>query len=112
MQYIVFLDLPHAFSSSHPPLPTQQEIYQCNCTVCYKMSFFHVNPPNSRDDFMLLSPLDPDRELSIYECNSKIQNYYFCPTYRVRCFTFSSVGKIDVMDFTELGKDKEGKREI
>jgi hypothetical protein len=61
---------------------------------------------------MLLSPLDPDRELSIYECNSKIRNYYFCPTCGVRCFTFGSVGEIDVVDFTELGEDKEGKREV
>ena len=61
---------------------------------------------------MLLAPLDPDHELSTYLCFSKKRKYYFCPTCGVRCFTFTGVGETDVVDFAELGDDKEGKREV
>jgi hypothetical protein len=63
---------------------------------------------------MLLSPLDPDRELSSYQCNSKERKFYFCPKCGVRCFTFGGVGETAVVDFAELELtgNKEGKREI
>ena len=111
-QYIVFLTLPHPFSSSHPPQQIDQEVYRCNCSTCYKMSFFHVHPANPRDDFMLLSPLDPDHELSTYQCHDKKRKFYFCPKCGVRCFTFTGVGETDVVDLTELANNKEGKREV
>ncbi|KAK5219247.1 hypothetical protein LTR72_008429 [Exophiala xenobiotica] len=83
------------------------------------MNFFHVHPTNPRDDFMLLSPLDPDKELSIYQCHAKKRKYYFCPECGVRCFTFTGVGErataTDVVDFKELrvgDNDNEGKREV
>ena len=76
------------------------------------MNFFHANPAHARDDFMLLSPLDPDRDLSIYQCYSKKLKYYFCPKCGVRCFTFGGVGETGVVEFTELGENKEGKREV
>jgi hypothetical protein len=112
MQYIVFLTLPHPFSSTNPPQPTDQEIYRCNCTACHKMSFVHVNPPNPRDDFVLLSPLDPDRDLSIYQCNQKRSKYYFCPKCGVRCVTVGGVGETAVVDVSELGEETQGKREV
>ncbi|KIW15259.1 hypothetical protein PV08_05304 [Exophiala spinifera] len=92
-QYVVFLRLPHPFSATDPPLPTDQEVYRCNCSTCTKMNFFHVHPAHPRDDFMLLSPLDPDRELSTYQCFEKLRKYYFCPTCGVRCLTFGGVGE-------------------
>ncbi|KUJ15311.1 DUF636 domain-containing protein [Mollisia scopiformis] len=108
-QYIVFLILPHPFSSSHPPPPhTGQEVYRCNCRTCYKMNFFHVHPAHPRDDFMLLSPLDPDRDLSTYFCCEKKRKFYFCPKCGVRCFTFSGVGETTVVDVP----GEEGKREV
>lgn len=67
--------------------PNQQEVYRCNCSTCYKMNIFHVHPANPRDDFMLLSPLDPDHELSTYQCYDKELKFYFCPKCGVRCFT-------------------------
>ena len=76
------------------------------------MDFLHVNPANPRDDFMLLSPLDPDRELSIYQCLSKRHRFYFCPKCGVRCFTGGTPGETVVVDSTELGNDMEGKREV
>lgn len=116
-QYIVFLTLPHPFSSSHPPQPTEQEIYRCNCSTCFKMSIFHVHPANPRDDFALLSPRDPDHDLSIYRCHSQAHKFYFCPKCGVRCFTLGGTGETAVVDSTELGDDddsnnKEGKRGI
>lgn len=111
-QYVVFLTLPHPFSSTYPPRPTQQEIYRCNCTTCHKLNIFHVHPSNPRDDFLLLSPLDPDRELSSYQCYDKVQKWFFCPTCGVRCFTFGGVGETVVVDLPELGDEKGGEREV
>jgi hypothetical protein len=87
-KYIVFLTLPHPFSSRQPPLPTQQEIYRCNCTACHKMGFLHVHPAHPADDFMLLAPLNPDHELGVYQCYDMRLKYYFCAKCGVRCFTF------------------------
>ena len=118
-QFIVFLTLPHPFSSSNPPQPGQQEIYRCNCTTCHKLEIFHVHPANPRDDFILLSPLDPDRELSNYQTNEKLRKWYFCPKCGVRCLGFGGEGETVVLDLTELGVNteelgdhKEGKREV
>ncbi len=65
---------------------------------------------------MLLSPLDPDHELSIYQCNNKKQKFYFCPKCGVRCLTLGGVGETAVVDFAELelgdSDGKEGKREV
>ncbi|KIW44865.1 uncharacterized protein PV06_03304 [Exophiala oligosperma] len=106
-QYIIFLTLPHPFSSSNPPRPLQQEVYRCNCSTCHKMNFFHVHPAHARDDFMLLSPLEPDKELSTYQCYEMKRKYYFCPKCGVRCLTFGGEGEIDVVD-----DDKGGKRTV
>ena len=62
---------------------------------------------------MLLSPLDPDRELSIYQCNNKKLKFYFCPKCGVRCLTFAGAGETVVVDLVEQGDEgKEGKREV
>ncbi len=63
---------------------------------------------------MLLSPLNPDRELSTYQCYRKIRKYYFCPKCGVRCLTFSGVGETEVVDLAELelADNEEGKREV
>lgn len=63
---------------------------------------------------MLLSPLDPDRELSTYQCNDNKRKFYFCPKCGVRCFTFGGVGETNVVDLTEVrdGKGNLGKREV
>lgn len=60
---------------------------------------------------MLLSPLDPDRELSIYQCFSKKLKYYFCPKCGVRCLTFGGESETSVVNLTELVVG-EGEREV
>ncbi|OKL61619.1 hypothetical protein UA08_03618 [Talaromyces atroroseus] len=76
------------------------------------MNFFHVHPANPQDDFMLLSPLDPDTELSTYQCHDRKRKYYFCPKCGVRCLTFGGVGEVDVVDLKELADSTEGKRKV
>jgi hypothetical protein len=111
-EYIVFLDLPHPFSSSNPPKSTDTEIYRCNCSTCHKMGFLHVNPANPRADFMLLSPLDPDQGLSTYQCFSGNNKWYFCPKCGVRCFAFGGVGETNIIDVPELGESKGAMRKV
>jgi hypothetical protein len=76
------------------------------------MNFFHVHPAHPRNDFVLLSPLDPDRELGLYQTLSHERNYYFCPRCGVRCLTYSGESEIVAVDLTELGEQGEGKREV
>lgn len=96
IQYIIYLTLPYQFSAKNPPSEDggDQEVYRCNCTTCYKMGMFHVHPANPRDDFVVLSPLDMDGELSKYQCYDKKRNYYFCPRCGVRCFTLGGQGEV------------------
>lgn len=68
------------------------------------MNMFHVHPADPRNDFIILSPVDLDNELSIYQCYEKKRNYYFCPKCGVRCFTLSGTGEIDVVDLQDFGK--------
>ncbi|KAK5061550.1 hypothetical protein LTR84_008094 [Exophiala bonariae] len=80
------------------------------------MNMFHVNPANPADDFMLLSPLDPDHGLSTYQCYEMRGKYYFCPKCGVRCFTFGGVGETIFVDLGKIevgdGKQLERKREV
>lgn len=57
---------------------------------------------------MLLSPLDPDKELSIYQCYDRKRKLYFCPKCGVRCLSFGGVGETVVVDFTQLELDGVG----
>jgi hypothetical protein len=86
------------------------------------MGFFHVNPANPKDDFMVLSPLDPDRELGVYTPEGGRHKWFFCPKCGVRCFAVggNGGGKGEVVSVasSELGLgdnsgDREdGKREV
>jgi hypothetical protein len=58
------------------------------------MSFFHVRLPDAVNDFRLLSPLDPQKELSDYTCFHKQIHWYFCPKCGVRCFAFMGEGVV------------------
>ncbi len=53
---------------------------------------------------MILTPLDLDKDLSIYQCNSHLRKFYFCPKCGVRCFTLSGEGEIEL--------DEEENREV
>ncbi|KAF2425736.1 hypothetical protein EJ08DRAFT_722668 [Tothia fuscella] len=73
IRYILYLTLPPtslvlpARSSSNIS-KSSVRIRKCNCSTCHKMSFFHVRVPNAPQDFMLLSPIDPMKELGDYTC--------------------------------------------
>jgi len=93
IKYIAYLTLPP--SESSPDVQTFRQnsglsIYKCNCTVCHKMGIFHLRLASAPDDFMLLSPTDPDAEgsgVSKYMCNAQKSSWFFCATCGVRCFT-------------------------
>jgi hypothetical protein len=97
-RYIVYLTLPH-----DPPQPNnrrdsngqiRQLIYRCNCTICQKTGLLHIRLPSPPDDFLLLSPLDPLRELGDYQCFEKQLHFLFCRTCGVRCFSFMGEGEL------------------
>lgn len=75
----------------------------------------HVNPGNPRDEFMLLSPLDPASELSFYQSKSGgKEKFYFCPKCGVRCFTIGGEGERVVVEMPEVsgGEKRGGKRKV
>jgi hypothetical protein len=67
------------------------------------MSLFHLRLPDSPNDFRLLSPLDPQKELSDYMCFDKRIHWYFCPRCGVRCFAFMGEGEVREV---EIGGEK------
>ncbi|KAF4126031.1 hypothetical protein GMORB2_1277 [Geosmithia morbida] len=103
--YIAHLNFPH----DPPPYPRAGEaLYRCNCTICHKAGLFHVRLDSAPDDFLLLSPLDPFKNLGDYQCGQKILHFFFCRTCGVRCFTFLGEGEnVDVNLDAVLGKKGE-----
>lgn len=98
IRYIVYLTLPHT-----PPSPSdlrdqdgrrRQVFYRCNCTTCQKAGVLHMRLPSPPDDFVLLAPLDPLRELADYQCFERRLHWLFCRTCGVRCFTFDGIGEV------------------
>jgi hypothetical protein len=75
------------------------------------MGFFHVNPANPKDDFMVLSPLDPDRELGVYTPEGGRHKWFFCPKCGVRCFAVGGngggEGEVVAVASSELGLGDE-----
>jgi hypothetical protein len=94
-KYQIYLTLPPPIISAHPnPISATPRLRKCNCTTCHKFSFFHIRLPNSPDDFALLTPLDPQNDLSDYTCFEAQIHWYFCPKCGVRCFAFMGEGEI------------------
>ena len=79
---------------------------------------FHIHPDDPREDFLLLSPLDPDRELVVYEGDKRDRGgrkYHFCPRCGVRCFMLEGEGEREIVNLTGLDKYdniEEGKRAV
>src|ERR1700753_1216106 len=78
------------------PAPNEVRVYKCNCTICHKGGIFHLRLPNGPEDFVLLSPLDPSKELGDYRCASGRLQFFFCKTCGIRCFTFRGDGEVGV----------------
>ncbi|GAO15627.1 uncharacterized protein UV8b_04806 [Ustilaginoidea virens] len=103
VQYVAFLTLPPVHNESSPPARTDQRIYRCNCTICQKTGFLHVRVADRTDDFLLLAPLDPLRDLGDYRFDGKMLHWLFCKTCGVRCFTFMGAGEVVEADLAALG---------
>lgn len=111
LRYIVYLTLPHNPRLDHKS--RQQAIYRCNCTVCHKIGILHTRVNSSPDDFLLLAPRDPFRELGDYQCDNGDLHFLYCKTCAVRCFVFMGEGEVvDVEDEAVLAlagaKGQEG----
>jgi hypothetical protein len=75
------------------------------------MDFFHVRVPDSPGDFILLSPLPPEKELGDYTCNDGNIRWYFCKSCGVRCFAFWGQGEVTELD-VEAWKGGDEKGEV
>ncbi|KAH6666076.1 hypothetical protein B0J14DRAFT_605257 [Halenospora varia] len=99
-KYIVYLTLPpHLLdpktANANPTLTTR--IRKCNCSTCHKMGLFHVRLVDAPNDFLLLSPPNPEQGgLNDYTCGDGEIHFYFCPKCGVRCFNFH--GESEVRD--------------
>ncbi len=89
VQYIAYLNVPYP-----GPQAGIERLYRCNCRICHKIGFMHIRVPNVPDDFLLLSPLDPFKELGDYQCARKKLHFFFCKTCGVRCFIFMGEGRV------------------
>ncbi|EEP76917.1 predicted protein [Uncinocarpus reesii 1704] len=108
VRYIAFVALPPAVGLDINRQNTLR-FYKCNCSTCHKTGFFHMRLPNPAQDFVLLSPTDPDA-LSNYTCFEEYLNWFFCSTCGVRCFTAATDGRSEEIDLeAKLGKPSEGK---
>lgn len=76
------------------------------------MGFFHLRLKDMPNDFILLSPLDPETGgLSNYSCFGGPISWFFCAKCGVRCFAFWGTGEVSEIDLEEwLGKSSEGKK--
>jgi hypothetical protein len=97
VRYIVYLTFPHT-----PPPSRQQKghqsFYRCNCTICHKSGFLHARVRSSPDDFLLLSPGDPYRDLGDYQCDGGYLHFFYCKKCAVRCFIFMGQGETVEVD--------------
>ena len=127
IRYIAFLTLPakppYVWADKSATTPPQM-IRRCNCTWCHKTSYLHVRLANPPNDFVLLSPLDPFKELGNYnirEHSGSVSYNLLCPTCGVRCFgtggpSGKELGSIverdlaaDGVDITRASIDGDGK---
>ncbi|KAH7371451.1 hypothetical protein BKA64DRAFT_677031 [Cadophora sp. MPI-SDFR-AT-0126] len=103
-QYIAYLTLPPPIIHAKPESRSSTiRIRKCNCTTCHKMSFFHVRLMSSPDDFLLLSPVDPFKDLSDYTCFEAQIHWFFCGKCGVRCFSFIGEGEVRDAEIEGLG---------
>lgn len=109
IKYIVFLTLPPAAVTIKASPESTVRIRKCNCSTCHKMGFFHVRLQDSPNDFVLLSPVDPETQLLDYTCFDKRIHWYFCGKCGVRCFAFAGEGEISEVDLDKMEGKKEPK---
>lgn len=103
IRYVVFLTLPHTQDPANPPKRGDQRFFRCNCTTCHKMGIFDVRVRDNTEDFFVISPPDPLKDLGDYLTGNKLIHYPFCQTCGVRCFSFIGTGETVDVDLAELG---------
>jgi len=110
-KYIAYLTLPPPTVAVDPHPGTTIRIYKCNCSTCHKAGYFHIRLKDTPNDFVLLSPTDPENGgLGDYQCFEKFAHWYFCKNCGVRCFIVG--GKTETVDIDLekwLGRESEGK---
>ena len=96
IQYIAHLTLPPPLVVAIAPnASSTTRLRKCNCSTCHKMGLFHVRLMDAPNDFLLLSPLNPEQGgLTDYTCFARKNHFYFCPTCGVRCFAFSGESEV------------------
>lgn len=72
--------------------------------VGHKLGQFHLRPKAPTEDFYLLSPLDPFKELGDYQCHSKELHFFFCKTCGVTPFLFVGEGEISELSQSQLSE--------
>ncbi|KAH8676428.1 hypothetical protein BGZ60DRAFT_504040 [Tricladium varicosporioides] len=107
-KYIVYLTLPPLLvdpkaANSNPT--SSIRIRKCNCSTCHKMSSFHIRLMDAPNDFLLLSPLNPESGgLADYTCGDGEIHFYFCPKCGVRCFTFYGESEVRELEVEVRGE--------
>lgn len=80
-----------------------EKVARCNCTICHKTGYFHIQVPDHSDDFYLLSPTNPLESMGNYHTKNKNINFIFCNTCGIRCFIFAGEAEVIDMDLATLG---------
>ncbi|EEQ33086.1 hypothetical protein McanMca71_003797 [Microsporum canis] len=102
IRYVAYITLPPAISpEGKVDRYSSVHFYKCNCTACLKFGLFHMRLPKATEDFYLLSPLEPEKELTDYKILEAGSSWYFCPTCGVRCFSFRGKGKVEDVELEE-----------
>lgn len=61
--------------------PSNLDVSECNCSICYMVGFQHIHVPKSR--FRMLKGKDV---LAEYQFNTKVARHYFCTYCGVKSF--------------------------
>jgi hypothetical protein len=116
IKYITYLQFP-PLTAAHGTTRTATlkepllRLRKCNCSTCHKMGFFHVRLPHASQDFALITPLDPMKELGDYTCFDGLIHWLFCKKCAVRCFAISGKGGAEDGEIVE--KEIDGtKKEV
>jgi hypothetical protein len=105
-RYVCWLKLPASppyARRTKPENKLSQVIRKCNCTICHKTGFFHLRMDNTPEDFVLLSPLDPRKELSDYRGRDPDgASWLFCSKCGVYCFILQGPENLGVVGERDL----------
>ena len=117
-KYVLWLTMPHKtvwLKMGHKTVGLGQSFYRCNCTVCHKSGIFHTRLNSAVDDFLLLSPTDPNDGVTLgdYRCRTGQIQFFFCRTCGGRCFQVRGEGEtLPEVDLKALGVGDEALKRL